>query len=154
MKLMLFAILALPLPADWETERAAGIAHFQAGRHAEAEQHLRNALIESQSGGAQDIRVITSLRDLAALYQAQVRYLEAESEEVIEAQLKAQPICSYENNDGELVTWPLVGVLAAEPFSHEPDGSEVVGFITGCHEFVKWAHPQSRVEVEGKLRAE
>ena len=69
----------------------------------------------------------------------QVRYLEAESEEEVEAQLKSQPICSYENNEGELVTWPLVGVLAAETFSHEPDGSEVVGFITGCHEFVKWA---------------
>src|SRR3954471_12680086 len=69
----------------------------------------------------------------------QVRYLEADSEEEVESRLKAQPICSYENNDGELVTWPLVGVLAAEPFSHQPDGTEVVGFITGCHAFVKWA---------------
>src|SRR6476620_6079054 len=69
----------------------------------------------------------------------QVRYLEAESEEEVESLLKAQPICSYENSDGELVTWPLVDVLAAEPFSRDPDGSEVVGFITGCHEFVRWA---------------
>jgi hypothetical protein len=74
----------------------------------------------------------------------QVRYLEAESEEEIEATLQAQPICSYENNDGELVTWPLIGVLAAEPFSHEPEGSEVVGFITGCHEFAKWAGCESQ----------
>jgi hypothetical protein len=69
----------------------------------------------------------------------QVRYLRAEFEEDIESQPKAQPICSYDNEYGELVTWPLVGMLAAAPFSHEPDGSEVVGFITGCHEFVKWA---------------
>jgi hypothetical protein len=69
----------------------------------------------------------------------QVRYLEAESEDHVESLLKAQPVCSYENNDGEIVTWPLIGVLAAEPFSHEPDGSEVVGFITGCDEFAKWA---------------
>ncbi len=70
----------------------------------------------------------------------QVRYLEADSIEEINARMHAEPIQSYENNDGELVEWPLVGVLAAEPFSHEPDGSEVVGFITGCHEFAKWAH--------------
>jgi hypothetical protein len=74
----------------------------------------------------------------------QVRYLEAESEEEIESLLKARPICSYENMYGELVTWPLVGLLAAQPFSHEPDGSEVVGFITGCHEFVKWAAGNSK----------
>jgi len=69
----------------------------------------------------------------------QVRYLEAESEDHVESLLKAQPVCSYENNDGEEVTWPLIDVLASEPFLQEPDGGEVVGFITGCHEFVKWA---------------
>ena len=73
----------------------------------------------------------------------QVRYLEAESVKDVESQLKAQPVCSYENQYGELVTWPLVGMLSAEPFLHEPDGSEVVGFITGCHEFVKWAQGAS-----------
>jgi hypothetical protein len=80
----------------------------------------------------------------------QIRYLEADSEEEIEARLKAQPICSYDNGTGELVTWPLVGMLAAEPFSHEADGSEVVGFITGCHEFVKWAGgaPQDRPNLD------
>ena len=69
-----------------------------------------------------------------------VRYLEAESEEDVESQLKALPVCSYENQYGELVTWPSVGMISTALFSHEPDGSEVVGFITGCHEFVKWAH--------------
>jgi hypothetical protein len=69
----------------------------------------------------------------------QVRYLEAESAEEVEAMLTAQPICSYENNDGELVTWPLVGVVAAERFTHEPDGEEVIGFIRGFDEIAKWA---------------
>jgi hypothetical protein len=69
----------------------------------------------------------------------QVRYLEAESEDHVGELMKAQPVCSYENEYGEIVTWPLVDVLAAEPFSHDPDGSEVVGVIAGCHEFAKWA---------------
>ena len=74
----------------------------------------------------------------------QVRYLEAESEDHVESLLKAQPVCTYENIDGEVVAWPLVGVLASELFSHEPDGGEVVGFITGCHEFAKWAGGEAR----------
>jgi hypothetical protein len=61
--------------------------------------------------------------------------------EDIEALLKAEPILSYENDQGELVTWPLVGVLAAEPFARDPDGSEVVGFIAECGEFAKWTRP-------------
>jgi hypothetical protein len=69
----------------------------------------------------------------------QVRYLEAKSVEEIESKIKAMPLHSYENPIGELVTWPFIGVLAAETFTHKPDGSEVVGFITGCREFVKWA---------------
>jgi hypothetical protein len=70
----------------------------------------------------------------------QVRYLEAESAEEIDRRLRGEPVQSYLNEEGEVVRWPLVNVLAAEKFSHEADGSEVVGFITGCHEFVKWAH--------------
>jgi len=68
-----------------------------------------------------------------------VPHLEAESVEEIESKIKAEPLLSYENGLGELVTWPLIGVLAADTFNHKPDGSEVVGFITGCREFVKWA---------------
>lgn len=68
----------------------------------------------------------------------QVRYFEAESKEEIEDRLIAQPTCSYENEDGDQVTWPLVGLLAAEEFSHEPDGSEIVGFIAGRDEFSQW----------------
>jgi hypothetical protein len=69
----------------------------------------------------------------------QVRYLKAESEEEVAAILNSQPLQSYENSSGELVTWPLVRVLAAVPFSQEPDGSEVVGFIARSDEFMKWA---------------
>ena len=70
----------------------------------------------------------------------QVRYFEADSLEEIEARLHAEPVQSYTNSDGELVVWPLVGMLSAESFSDQPDGAEVVGFITRCHEFAKWAH--------------
>lgn len=74
----------------------------------------------------------------------QVRYFEAESEDEIELQIESKPACSYENVDGELVSWPLVGVISAQPFAHEPDGGEVVGFITGCHEFARWAQVEGR----------
>jgi hypothetical protein len=76
----------------------------------------------------------------------QVPYLEAESEEEIEARIHADSIQSYTNNDGEIVVWPLIGMMATETFAHEPDGSEVVGFITGCHEFVKWAGAHPRID--------
>lgn len=69
----------------------------------------------------------------------QVRYFTADCVEEIESQIRLEPIHSYTNPIGELVTWPLIGVLAADRINEQADGCEVVGFITGCHEFVKWA---------------
>jgi len=69
----------------------------------------------------------------------QVRCLYADSLEDVEERIQSKPTVSYENDFGEMVTWPLVGVVAAEPFTEDADGKEVVGFVTGCHEFAKWA---------------
>jgi hypothetical protein len=69
----------------------------------------------------------------------QVRYFKTLSQEQIKAALRAEPVCSYTNEAGELVTWPLVRLLAVEPFSEPAHGAEVAGFITGCHEFVAWS---------------
>jgi len=69
----------------------------------------------------------------------QVRYFEMSSQEQIEAALRSEPVASYTNSDGQLVTWPFARLLAVEPFNQPGNGAEVVGFITGCHEFVAWA---------------
>jgi len=69
----------------------------------------------------------------------QVRYFEASSHEQIEAALQSETITSYTNAEGQLVAWPLVRVLAVESFTWPINGTEVVGFITGCHEFLAWA---------------
>jgi hypothetical protein len=69
----------------------------------------------------------------------QVRYFESGSPEKIEAALRSEQVHSYPNSDGELVAWPFVRLLAVEPLTQPTNGAEVVGFITGCHEFVAWA---------------
>src|SRR5690349_12933561 len=71
----------------------------------------------------------------------QVRYFSSMLESEIEAFLQAEPVNSYSNDLGETVTWPLVRIMAIEPFeSPTQNGKEVVGFIAGCTEFSKWAN--------------
>ena len=69
----------------------------------------------------------------------QVRYFETLSPDQIEAALRSEPTSSYTNGEGQVVTWPFVRLLAVEPFARPANGAEVVGFITGCHEFVAWS---------------
>jgi len=69
----------------------------------------------------------------------QVRYFEQGTVREIEEALRSEQPHSYENEGGEIVSWPLASILAIEPFDKPKSGAEVVGFITGANEFAKWA---------------
>jgi hypothetical protein len=69
----------------------------------------------------------------------QVRHYIADSSEQVDARVRAEPVISYTNEDGDVVTWPLVDLLAIEPFTEPTEGAEVIGFVTDCHAFAKWA---------------
>ena len=76
----------------------------------------------------------------------QVRYFKHGTRAQIEESLRAEPLHTYPNDSGAVVTWPLVGILASELFDTQVHGAEIVGFITGCHEFAKWALPTNQRE--------
>jgi hypothetical protein len=67
----------------------------------------------------------------------QVRYFDDPATD-IEAYLQNEPTQSYLNEKGELVTWPLIAVMAIEDLDNLRNGKEIAGFISGCHDFVKW----------------
>jgi hypothetical protein len=69
----------------------------------------------------------------------QVRYFDQTSQRKVEEPLRSEPPHSYANEAEEAVTWPLAGVLAIEEFDEPKSGAEIIGFITGAHEFAKWA---------------
>jgi hypothetical protein len=71
----------------------------------------------------------------------QVRHFASFSPAEIERRLRSEPLHSYQNDAGEIVTWPLVHVMAVEPIEDPADGAEIAGFITGCNEFAKWSQP-------------
>jgi len=73
----------------------------------------------------------------------QVRYFVGKTDAEIKEFLEVEPMQSYSNDRGELVTWPLVGVLAIGEIGPSSNGKEVVGFIEGCRQFVKWARHDS-----------
>jgi len=63
---------------SWESLMSAGLAAYQQGDYAAAEDHWTAALKIAEGFGAGDPRVATSLNNLGALYQDQGRYAEAE----------------------------------------------------------------------------
>ncbi len=63
---------------QWNKLNAAGIEAHQRGDYAEAEKQWSAALKEAEGFGPQSPRLATSLSNLAALYNAQGRYGEAE----------------------------------------------------------------------------
>lgn len=69
----------------------------------------------------------------------QVRYFERGTAREIEEALRSEPARSYENENGETVSWPLANVLAIERFDKPESGGEAIGFITGAGELAKWA---------------
>lgn len=62
----------------WDTYMEAGEQAYGQGRYAEAEKALRAALNEAERFGPQDPRLARSLSNLAALYNVQGKYAEAE----------------------------------------------------------------------------
>lgn len=67
----------------------------------------------------------------------QVRYFERGTVREIEEALRSESPHSYENESGEIVSWPLANILAIESFDKPRSGAEVNGFITGASEFAK-----------------
>ncbi|MEO6810954.1 MAG: hypothetical protein ABI353_17725 [Isosphaeraceae bacterium] len=64
----------------------------------------------------------------------QVQWYDAPDESAVRASIADEPIQSYENSDGEIVSWERSEVLAVEPFSPKHSGDEVVGFIASIRE--------------------
>jgi len=62
----------------WQALSAAGLKAYQQGRHPEAEKQFEAALEEAEGFGSRDLRIATSLNNLAVLYKLQGRYREAE----------------------------------------------------------------------------
>jgi hypothetical protein len=71
----------------------------------------------------------------------QVRYFAEYSHTDIEQRIRAESPHTYANDDGEVVSWPLVKILSIEPLENLSDGREVAGFIAGHDEFEKWTRP-------------
>jgi len=71
----------------------------------------------------------------------QVRHFDSFSPVDIERRLRSEPLHSYRNDAGDLVTWPLVHIMSIEPVDSPADGAEIAGFITGSGEFPKWSQP-------------
>ena len=69
----------------------------------------------------------------------QVRYFERGTVREIEEALRAEHPHSYENENGQIVSWSLANIFAIEQFDKPKSGAEVIGFITGANEFAKWA---------------
>ncbi len=62
----------------WESYITAAQQAYQQADYAEAEKQLEAALKEAEAFGPDDVRLATSLNNLALLYKAQGRYAEAE----------------------------------------------------------------------------
>ena len=74
------AIAAVTLLRDdpWERHMAAGAEAYQQGNYTEAVKQVRAAVERAREFGPTDLRLGTSLNNLAGLYQAQGHYSEAE----------------------------------------------------------------------------
>ena len=77
------SLLLWPAPCaaqetSWEKYNVAGMKAYEEGRYAEAEKRWLAALEEAEGFGPDDERLATSLNNLAALYNAQGKYAEAE----------------------------------------------------------------------------
>ena len=64
--------------ANWESYITAAQQAYQQADYAEAEKQLEGALKEAEAFGPDDVRLATSLSNLALLHKAQGRYGEAE----------------------------------------------------------------------------
>jgi hypothetical protein len=59
----------------------------------------------------------------------QVRWFNEENEAVVRQLIGDDPIHTYENANGETVSWELAEVFEVETFDPQRSGDEVIGFI-------------------------
>ncbi len=52
----------------------------------------------------------------------------------IRQRIREEPFSSYENSDGDTVTWELVEIFSIEPLEPKWPGDEVIGFIADTDE--------------------
>lgn len=67
----------------------------------------------------------------------QVRYFASKDILQVERRIRAEPLHSYKNDQGEVVSWPLLRVAAIESLDSPVDGAEVIGFISQISELGK-----------------
>lgn len=80
----------------------------------------------------------------------QVRWFSADSHDEVGNVLENEPPHSYDNPQGEAVTWSLSRVLAVEEVDSPESGDEVVGFIARIHEIACFAQPADRTDAAGQ----
>ncbi len=69
---------AIAYEASWRKYNQAGIAAYRQGNYAEAVKQFEAALKEAKGFGEDDVRLATSLNNLAELYRVQGQYAKAE----------------------------------------------------------------------------
>lgn len=82
-----------------------------------------NCLISNQSSESIDI---------------QCRYFEASTEDEVLELVRSEAPNQYFNEAGELVTWPLIEVMAVEELGQLKHGIEIVGAIRGASTISSW----------------
>jgi hypothetical protein len=61
----------------------------------------------------------------------QVKYFDSDDLEEVEARLRSEAPCTYENHRDETVSWIFDCLIAHESGPQLVDGTELIGFITG-----------------------
>src|SRR5262245_50076586 len=74
-----------------------------------------------------------------ASVEFKVVFLDAATADDAEALLRAEPVHSYLNGDGQLVSWPLVGIPNIQGHLPMTPGREIIGFIADSDDFAHWA---------------
>ena len=76
--LLLWPAHAVAQEADWERHMHAGLAAYRQGHYAEAEKQYKAGLRIAEGFAPHDPRLAINLDNMAVLYVAQGRYIEAE----------------------------------------------------------------------------
>jgi tetratricopeptide (TPR) repeat protein len=75
---MFVSIQACTQETQWEKHMTTAAKAYQQGRYTDAERSFQATVKEAEAFGPQDLRLATSLNNLAALYHQQGKYDEAE----------------------------------------------------------------------------
>jgi len=149
--LVVSVVSGLAQTSPWEALRSEGKRAQKEARYADAETHLRAARDEAQRLGTSNPHLLTSLNDLAELFQAQGRYGDAEEPLVRVLTLK------QEAGFGNLEIVPALDALAANQLALKKQyevralllqslnilektyGSEALELLPALGNLVRWA---------------